>query len=1206
MGSRRFESSSRERRFPFQVVRHLGKGAMGTVVEIRLPDHPRPLAAKILTRQTGHARERFRREGELMSRLRHPCIVGVHSAGVLDDGCPYLIFELVQGEPLHELLEREGTLPERRALEIGADLADALHHAHEAGIVHRDVKPSNVLIDGRDGRPRLTDFGIALAADQDRLTKTGAWAGTPLYMAPEQLTHGEILPQTDLYALGAVVFQLLCGRPPIEAERSGELMHSIVHEIPPDVRSLRPDVSRAAASVVARCLEKEPERRYGSGRELAFDLRAVARGESLTSGSRVQGLARTVKRAWGQSRVRWAALCVFVALAAAPAAVVGVRRAQAAGLTDLAASLDKTRLALRQAGAGTSEAEALLETSASALANAAEGPERELLSAARVDLHRALGQRHALDLAAIESDPADPEAWAMRVEAFAAVPSPTGALKDRAERRFEEQRGGLVLWAARLDEARVALTAALAAEARRKTVSRDSTSHLLAYTLLLAGDLEGARELLKSADTELVVELELAAAQRHGAGPELAAALAELRGMSGPEPELLRAWAEVMALPAEADGLTLWALLERARAVSDPAQPSDVEPGLRARASLLEGELLVRLGWFASAAHAYARVQSLLPAEALTPWVGVRARAPDGSSWPALLPARQAAGVGEAWARAQLLDPAAALRSAEAGRVWGRLSGDHRVALAAELVLAEALSIAFRADDAEAALGRARALGVETAVVETVAGQLARRRGEAVEAPPRPGAALVYAEAEAELEAWWASRRTLARENPFRDRARRGFLLALAGEPATAARAWAGLARLHVLEEEPRAAAEAGELGATLAPDDWYVLLGRGLGRAAARQAGARADVQLAADRLQGAGLRLLETVAEAQWLYRAAANTFGRAGDMDACGAMWEAAADHALRSKLSLSYQVAVLQAGLQAAQKAQDEARFERLKALRTAALKRLPQHNAWWAKVIEQWEKPDLAVVEEEAALKELLAASPLHGPAYTMRWTLSRRAVPEGFHSLALGWELVSGFSCDYMEDFRKGYGHEALAGVVPRAVLAEPARDPELPEVLAADPDIQVAVTVLMGKVAWYELPREAWWRGYQAAQRLFLRRPRLQSAQLALAGFRLELGDPSGALPLIEASAKNEPLFENQRRFALEVDALWRAQVWGALREWERVGEVLATIPRPNYLVPELERDPRLWEDRDVPASLHPVVQAQFEAWKAAQEREE
>jgi len=224
------------------------------------------------------SRQRLAAEARSAAGLSHPGIVGIYDVDTSGDW-PALVMELVDGESLAARLARDGPLPEREAAAIAADIADGLYHAHKRGIVHRDVKPGNVLLD-REGRARLADFGIArsLAESAERLTQTGSVMGTLRYMAPEQLTGGEIGPRTDLYGLGAVLHEALTGEPPfpagspvglVEAQRAG----------PPRV----PAVDPTLAAVVRACLAYDPADRPIHAGAIADALRAWLAGRSAAA-----------------------------------------------------------------------------------------------------------------------------------------------------------------------------------------------------------------------------------------------------------------------------------------------------------------------------------------------------------------------------------------------------------------------------------------------------------------------------------------------------------------------------------------------------------------------------------------------------------------------------------------------------------------------------------------------------------------------------------------------------------------------------------------------------------------------------------------------------------------------------------------------------------------------------------------------------------
>ena len=266
----------------YRLERQLGRGSMGTVYLGHDPQIGRRVAIKTMAlsrefegSELAEARARFFREAEMAGRLQHPDIVTIFDASE-DQGLAFIAMEYVDG---HDLLRH--TLPGRLlpvpvVLHTLARVARALAHAHTQGVVHRDVKPANVMIDPATDSVKVTDFGIARITDACR-TRTGLVLGTPSFMSPEQMAGRRIDGRTDLYSLGVMLFQLLTGALPHQSDSMAELMRRIVNDTAPDVRTLRPELPEALANVVALALEKRVEVRYADGGQMADDLLAVAR-----------------------------------------------------------------------------------------------------------------------------------------------------------------------------------------------------------------------------------------------------------------------------------------------------------------------------------------------------------------------------------------------------------------------------------------------------------------------------------------------------------------------------------------------------------------------------------------------------------------------------------------------------------------------------------------------------------------------------------------------------------------------------------------------------------------------------------------------------------------------------------------------------------------------------------------------------------------
>ena len=271
----------------YEVLRLLGQGGMGAVYLARERLLERLVAVKVLRRELVHgdARERFIREARTAAKLTHPHIVPLYSFGQADDTL-YYIMGYVEGEALEERLKRSGRLGASDARRILAELADALEYAHNNGVVHRDIKPDNILIDRVSGRAILTDFGIAkTTAGGTTITRTGIVVGTPLYMSPEQSAGDrEIDGRTDLYSLGVIGYRMLTGRLPFEGTSIQDVFIKRATQEPPPIDTLDGDADVDLVSAVMRCLEREPSKRWPTA--AAFQRALVAEPQELSAPAR--------------------------------------------------------------------------------------------------------------------------------------------------------------------------------------------------------------------------------------------------------------------------------------------------------------------------------------------------------------------------------------------------------------------------------------------------------------------------------------------------------------------------------------------------------------------------------------------------------------------------------------------------------------------------------------------------------------------------------------------------------------------------------------------------------------------------------------------------------------------------------------------------------------------------------------------------------
>jgi serine/threonine-protein kinase len=265
----------------YDLLEEIGRGGMGVVYRARQRSLGRVVALKTILRGE-HATEadlaRFRVEAQAAAHLDHPNIVPVYDAGE-QDGQAYFSMRLVEGETLANVLAR-GPLRERDAAALLAAIARAVHYAHERGILHRDLKPSNILLDPQ-GRPLVTDFGLAKRMGGEGLTQSGAIVGTPAYMAPEMVTNrrGQPSPASDVYSLGVILYEMLTGRPPFQAATPVDAMLLVLDQEPVRPGLLNPNVDVDLELICLKCMQKEADLRYASAAELADDLEAVLRSE---------------------------------------------------------------------------------------------------------------------------------------------------------------------------------------------------------------------------------------------------------------------------------------------------------------------------------------------------------------------------------------------------------------------------------------------------------------------------------------------------------------------------------------------------------------------------------------------------------------------------------------------------------------------------------------------------------------------------------------------------------------------------------------------------------------------------------------------------------------------------------------------------------------------------------------------------------------
>jgi len=270
----------------YRLEAKLGSGGMSTVYLARDQTLDRPVAVKVMHREMSEQAdqlERFRQEARAVAKLSHPNVVSVIDAGE-DGGYPYIVFEYVEGETLKQRISRDGALEPQEAIAYAIEIARGLSMAHARNMVHRDIKPQNILIDA-EGRAKLTDFGISRQLEQDGMTATGRVLGTTDYVAPEQAMGHKVDPRTDIYSLGVVLYEMLVGQVPFSADSQVGVAMKHVNEELPDVQRRRPEVSAAVALAVERSTAKNPSERYQHVGELIDDLETALEVEAARAGS---------------------------------------------------------------------------------------------------------------------------------------------------------------------------------------------------------------------------------------------------------------------------------------------------------------------------------------------------------------------------------------------------------------------------------------------------------------------------------------------------------------------------------------------------------------------------------------------------------------------------------------------------------------------------------------------------------------------------------------------------------------------------------------------------------------------------------------------------------------------------------------------------------------------------------------------------------
>ena len=256
---------------PYQIVEVIGRGGMGLVLKGSDPALARVVAIKVLAPELsylGSARLRFAREARAAASVAHDHVVAIHAVDSWN-GLPYLVMQYVAGKSLQGRIERDGPLAVREVLRIGMQVASGLAAAHAQGLVHRDIKPANILLENGIERVKITDFGLARAADDASLSQSGVAAGTPHYMSPEQARCEPIDHRADLFGLGGVMYAMCTGHPPFRAETAMAVLRRVCEDTPRSIRVDHPEIPAWLEAIIAKLLAKDPAARFQTAAEVS-------------------------------------------------------------------------------------------------------------------------------------------------------------------------------------------------------------------------------------------------------------------------------------------------------------------------------------------------------------------------------------------------------------------------------------------------------------------------------------------------------------------------------------------------------------------------------------------------------------------------------------------------------------------------------------------------------------------------------------------------------------------------------------------------------------------------------------------------------------------------------------------------------------------------------------------------------------------------
>jgi predicted Ser/Thr protein kinase len=296
----------------YRVLKLLGSGGMGMVFQAEDSQLRRTVALKVMKPEcSAHpvSRERFLREARAVAALQHDHVVTVYQVGE-QDGTPFLAMQFLKGESLDDRLQREEKLPIDEVLRIGREIAEGLAAAHAQGLIHRDIKPGNIWLEGDSGRVKILDFGLARGQDDTHLTRTGTVLGTPQYMSPEQARGKAVDHRCDLFSLGCVLYDMCAGQPPFHAQETMAVLLAVTTQTPRALTELNPKVPQPLVITIVRLLAKHVDDRPQTAAEVVKMLRAIEEGRAVAQPMQPMRLAR--RRQTSRSSLVWTMLAAFL------------------------------------------------------------------------------------------------------------------------------------------------------------------------------------------------------------------------------------------------------------------------------------------------------------------------------------------------------------------------------------------------------------------------------------------------------------------------------------------------------------------------------------------------------------------------------------------------------------------------------------------------------------------------------------------------------------------------------------------------------------------------------------------------------------------------------------------------------------------------------------------------------------------------------